>query len=323
LPQYYPTPCLQSAAPNASGDELQMCEYELSNVIDAPPSRSPATEYQWLSTHAVEARSTGVAREERPLQHRATSTVRTPKYKREDRASQDPQAGSSTVSGSSISNGTRASDPGQSNPGSCIVSPIPSLCRARARALTIASTSRFLRLEQTELRRDGRVQNAYDDTPSVDASDENGGRSFRSQESPFTRRVKEKLREAHAHNEELPRKPSQQTAELHALAGECKRELETPGTKFESLSPVRVFTVAGFHNLEPLLHEQEQLKAMDSSTQPAPCADGEVNLRRTHPLNLRSNKPKLLMGPRKHKLPPAPGSVMDRVMILEGRDPVR
>jgi hypothetical protein len=187
--------------------------------------------------HAVETPSTAVAQEKRPFRHCAMSTIRTSKYKKEDRTSQERQEGSSE---GRISNGTRALDPGQISPGNCLVSPIPSLCRARARALTIASTSGFLRLEETELRGGGSVQSAHNDTPSEDAQYEDAKRSFRSHESPFTRRVKEKLRQAHAYNEESPRKL---TAELHALSGGSNRELETPGRMFKTLSHVCVFSV--------------------------------------------------------------------------------
>ena len=219
-----------------------MCEYELSDGTHAPPSPLSTARYQSLPAHAVETQSTAVAREERPLRHCAMSTIGTSNYKKEDRTSQDRQEGSSTTSEGCISNGTRTLDPGQSSPGNCIVSPIPSLCRARARALTIASTSEFLCLEETRLR-GGNVQNTHDDTSSKDAQYENGKRSFRSHESPFTRRVKEKLRQAHAYNEESPRKLSQQTAELHALGGRSDRELETSGRKFKSPSRVWMFSV--------------------------------------------------------------------------------
>jgi hypothetical protein len=305
LPQYHPTPCPQSSASSPSGDESQMSKY---GPMDAQTTPSPTTQHQWLQTQVVEAQSTGEVQEERPFQHRPTSTsIRTSKYKREDRTSQDPLATKSTGSESSTSNDPRISDPGQSRSRSCAISPILPLSRARVRAHTIVRTPGFPRQEQTGLRERSRAQNAYDGATSVD-----GKRPFRSHESPFTHRVKEKLRQrqAHALNEELPRKPHQRTAELRASTRECNREPDTPGTKF------KFFMVCLFSHLEPLSQEREQLSL---STRNASCADGEESLRRTQLFNL-PEKPKLLMGPRKCKLSPGTGSVMKRVRMLEELD---
>jgi hypothetical protein len=227
LPQYHPTPCPQSSASSPFGNESQMCKYR---PMDPQPTPSPTTQHQWLQTQVVEVQSTGEVQEERPLQHRGTSTIRTSKYKREDRTSQDPLATKSTGWESSISNDARTLDSGQSSSGGAI-SPISSLSRTPVRAQTIVGTPGFLRLEQMGLRERSRAHNAYDGATSVD-----GKHSFGSYESPFTHRVKEKLRrrQAHALNEELPRKPNQRTTELRASTGECNREPDTPGTKFES-----------------------------------------------------------------------------------------
>jgi hypothetical protein len=214
-----------------------VCEYELSDRVNVPPSPLFTAQYQSLPAHAVEPQSTALAREERLLRQCAMSTIRASKHKKEDRTSQDRQERNSTASEGSISNVTRTLDPCQSSPGNCIVSPIPSLCRAHARALTITSTSGLLCLEEKGLRGGGNVQNAYNDTSSEDAQDENGKRSFRSHESPFTRSVKEKLRQAHAYNEESPRK----------LSGGSDRVPETSGKKFKSPSRVWTFSV-----LDPL-----------------------------------------------------------------------
>ena len=301
MPQYHPTPCPQ----NAVSSELPL--------IDTPLSQSSTAQHQWVPTHAIEIPSTEVPREERPLQHRATSAIRTLKYNREDRTSRDSQASSNTMSESSISDDTRVLDLDQSNSRSCIVSSMPSPCRARARALTIASRSGFLCLEQTELRGGGRVRSASHDTPDVNAMDEERERSFRRHESPFTRRVKEKLRQAHGYNEELSSKPNQQNTELRTPTGDGRRYCELQILGANSSIPVACRHVLSdwLLCLEPLSHEQEQLETMSAS-----CTNREVILRRPEPL-----KPKLLMGSRKQKLPPAPGSVMDRVRILEGQNP--
>jgi hypothetical protein len=194
--------------------------------MDAQPTPSPTT-HQWLQTQVVEAHSTGEVQEERLLQHRIVSTIRTSKYKREDRTRQDPLETKSTGSESSIRNDTRISDPGQSRSGSHAISRISPLSWARVRAHTIVGAPGFPCLEKLGLLECSRTQNAYDGATIVD-----GKLSFRSHESPFTHRVKEKLRQrqAHALNEELSRKPNQRTAE----SGQCHREPDTPGTTFES-----------------------------------------------------------------------------------------
>ncbi|KAI0304559.1 hypothetical protein BC826DRAFT_976891 [Russula brevipes] len=111
----------------------------------------------------------------------------------------------SSTHGSSIAN--------QSNSGNRIVSPIPSLRRARARALTIGGTSGYSRQEQKELEGGVRTQGSHSDEPP----DEDDRWDLRSRESPFSSRVKEKLRQVHAYDEESPREPFKQAVRLPAL----------------------------------------------------------------------------------------------------------
>ena len=65
--------------------------------------------------------------------------------------------------------------------------------------------------------------------------------------------------------------------------------------------------------LEPLSHPQEQsvINASSVDRDAGPC--------RIKPLYARTAKTKSLMGPRKINVAPAPGSVLDRVRMIEGR----
>ena len=66
--------------------------------------------------------------------------------------------------------------------------------------------------------------------------------------------------------------------------------------------------------LEPLSRSQPST-IKDSVSPPA---DGNANLRRTKPLHVRNAKTRLLMGPRKINVAQTPGSVMERVRMIEG-----
>ena len=158
--------------------------------------------------------------QEGSLQHRAVRTTRSSVYEEEDPTTLDSDAGSGIVSESSISHSTRPSlNTHQSSPGTCIISPVPSLCLARARALNIAGTSGFSRLIQTE---GDRNQGTYSD----ECSNGDGRQDFRSYKSRFSRRVKEKLREVHVYDYELPREPSNQAVEPPASAEDAERKDE-------------------------------------------------------------------------------------------------
>jgi hypothetical protein len=171
LPNYQPTRSSWSTTPCV---ESQLCEY----LSDETPHRRPA--------QAIGTQFSSMGREERPFQHRAGA--RSSIFKQDDI---DSQASGSTVSESFTSYSTRPlSNTHESSPGNYIVSPVPSLCRARVRALTITGTSGFSRLGGTE----------EDGNPSIRGDRRSNGadrRNFRSYGSPFSQRVKEKLREAH------------------------------------------------------------------------------------------------------------------------------
>lgn len=196
--------------------------------MDGSPLQAATAHVHRLLPPAFEAQRSRMNLKKGSFQRHVMSSTRSESSinKEEDNSSPDSQAGDGTVSGSLISNTTEASsDTDQSSPGSCTVSPIPSLCRARSRALTITRTSGFSHLGQTELQG---VQGAHGDR----CSDGEERRDFRSCVSPFSRRVKEKLQQVHAHHEESLGGPSKKAVELPALAEDAERNcgLETLGT---------------------------------------------------------------------------------------------
>ena len=139
------------------------------------------------------------------LQHRA---VRRSSVYEEDTTTPESDVGSGTVSESSMSQSTRPSlNTHQSSPRSHIISPVTSLCRARARAQTTAGTSGVSRLNVDK--NQGTRGGGYS----------NGG----GYESRFSRRVKEKLREVHVHDYESPRAPSNQAVGQRASAEDAER----------------------------------------------------------------------------------------------------
>jgi hypothetical protein len=197
LPNYQPTRSSWSTTPTV---ESQMREYpsdETHRMVDVLPFQEAN---QRLPEQVIGAHFPSMAREEPSFRHGAG--IRSSLFKEEDRASTECHAGGSTVFGISTSHRTQpSSNPRQSSPGSYIVSPIPSLFRARARALTITSTSGLSRLRGTD---GDRNQGVHGDG----CSNGDGRRDFRGYESPFSRRVKEKLREAHVSNSEASGGPS-------------------------------------------------------------------------------------------------------------------
>ena len=170
---------------------------------------------QRLPEQVIAAHFPSVAQEEPSFRHRPG--IRSSLFKEEDRASTECHASDSTVSGNSTSHRTRPSlNAHQNSPGSYIVSPVPSLFRARARALTITSTSGLSRTGGTD---GDRNQGVYGDgCPNGD-----GRRYFRSYESPFSRRVKEKLRETHVSDSEASGGPRNQAVDLLTSDGDADR----------------------------------------------------------------------------------------------------
>ena len=186
---------------------------ETSRLVDALPFQGAN---QRLPEQVIGVQFPSMAREEPSFRHRAR--IKSPLFKEEDRTGAECHAGVSTVSGNYTSNRTRPStNTYQSRPGSHIVSPVPSLFRARARALAITSTSGLLRSGGTH--GDG-SQGVHGDR----FSDGDGRRDFRSYESPFSWRVKEKLREAHVSNPEASGgQPSNQAVDLLASDADVDR----------------------------------------------------------------------------------------------------
>jgi hypothetical protein len=211
LPNYQPTRSSWSTTPSV---ESQMREYppdESPRMIDVFPFQGAN---QRLPEQVIATHFPSMAREEPSFRYRAG--IRSSLFK-EDRTSTECHTGGSTVSGNSTSHGTRpSSNAHQNSPGSYIVSPVPSLFRARARALTITSASGLSRFGGTD---SDRNQGVHGDG----CSNGDGRRNFQSCESPFSRRVKEKLREAHVSNSEASGGPSNQAVDLLASDEDADR----------------------------------------------------------------------------------------------------
>ena len=176
----------------------------MSLEVDAPLSRLITAHSHHLPAYAVGARSTGVAQEERQFQNGTVRAIRSSEI-----TSWDHQTGGDCVFESSVNDGACESDPNQGNARSHSVSPVPSLYRARERAVTGAHCSEFLGREQMQIERWQRRSRNPSCRTYGDAKNGDGSRDFRSYESPFTQRVREKLRRVHGSGE-----PSQETAEL-------------------------------------------------------------------------------------------------------------
>ncbi|KAI9512502.1 hypothetical protein F5148DRAFT_992221 [Russula earlei] len=257
---------------------------EMSLVVDESPSRGVPGQDRQLSAQAVEVRSPRTKREKWPFPlYSARSSI----VKKEDVAAPDAPAGGGIIPENSVSDDTDASPKTQENtPGTRIVSPVPSLCQARSNALPIAGSSRYSHVEQTKLQGGVRNQGSHGDR----CSNGGGTRDFRTNESPFSRRVKEKFEQIHAYGQESHSELSQPTAEPHTSA-----EIEAPPS------------------------HTEPLDIKDPSTRSVLHLDGDKSVRRIRPLYVGTAGPKLLMGPRKLNTAPAPGSVMDKVRMIEGR----
>lgn len=285
LPNYQPT---RSSWSNTPSVESQTREYpfdETPRMIDVLSFQGAN---QQLPEQVIAEHFPRVAREEPSFRHRAG--IRSSLFKEEDRTSIECHAGGSTASRNSTTHRARPpSNAHQSGPGSYIVSPVPSLFRARARALTITNTSGLSRLRRTDGDRNQGVHGDY--------SNGNGRRYFRSYESPFSRRVKEKLREVRVSDSEASRQPSNQAVDLFASDEDADR-------------------YGSPEILECPSHPQGSSNIRDVASSPASCTKLPV----IKPLRVRTAKPRLLMGPRNPNVATSPGSVMDKVRMIEGRD---
>lgn len=169
---------------------------ETSLLVDESPIRAAIAQEQ-RSAQTIVARAPMMHVEEGSSHHLPVSGTRSP----EGTTRVGSQAGcGSSVSESSMSNDTRAlSNTPQLSPGDCVTSRTPSLCRARDRAMVVQGNGH---------------------------SNGDGKRDVRSYESPFSRRVKEKLRQVQAHTDESPREPGRRIV-LSAKDPEhdCEREI--------------------------------------------------------------------------------------------------
>ncbi|KAF8260743.1 hypothetical protein EI94DRAFT_1747676 [Lactarius quietus] len=191
----------------------------MSLEVDSPPSQLIAAHTHRLPVYAIGARSTGVGQEGQQFQNGA---IRSSENKV---TSLDHQTGGGCVFEGSVNDGSRETDLDQGNARrGHSVSPVPSLYRPRES--TASYYSEDLRCGQTQA---GRRQTSSRNPSSRtygDAKDGGGSRNFRNYESPFTQRVREKLRRVHKSGE-----PNQETSELHAsIEGPeltCKPETST------------------------------------------------------------------------------------------------
>jgi hypothetical protein len=173
---------------------------------------------QQIPTQAIETQFPSMDQEEEgSFRQRPIRRTRSPVYKEEDTTIPDSHAGSDAVSERYTNHGTQPSpNTHQSSPGSCIVSPDSSLYRAHTRALTITGASGFSRLKQTE---DDGNQGIYGD----ECSNVDGRQDFRRYQSPFSRRVKEKLRAAHVYDHGPPGESSNQAVDLPTWTEDAER----------------------------------------------------------------------------------------------------
>lgn len=195
---------------------------ETSPVIDGFPTRVTAALSPW-QRQTIETESPLPNRE-----HRAVSSARSSVHHEGGTTSPDAQSGGGAVPEHSMRNDTRAlsTTTYQNSHGNHVVSPTPSLCRARARALMLTGTSGFSHLEQPQTQ--GGVRNQ--DVQGDGHLNGDGRRDFRSYESPFSRRVKEKARRLQSRSEDSPREGSKGIVELpSAKNAERRCELEIQG----------------------------------------------------------------------------------------------
>ena len=196
LANYEPTRSSWSTTPTVESQTREHPSDETPRMTDVLPfqgmNRRPPEQ-------VIGAHFPSMAREEPSFRYRAR--IRSSLFK-EDKTS--------TESGNFTSHRTRPSPKARrSSPKSHLISPVPSLFRARARALTITGASGLSRLGGTD---DDMNQGVHSNgCPNGD-----GRRDFWSYESPFSRRVKEKLREAHVPKSEASRGPSNQAVDLLA-----------------------------------------------------------------------------------------------------------
>jgi hypothetical protein len=167
-------------------DVLPVDEGEMSLEVDSP---SIGAHSHHLLAYAVGARSTGVAHEEQQFQNGA---IRSPENKI---TSLDHQTCGDRMLESSINDGHREGQ-GNARRGHR-VSPVQSLHQARERAVTVAHRSEFLRREQTQIERRQRKSRNFSCRTYGDTKNGTGSHDFRSYETPFTQRVREKLRRVH------------------------------------------------------------------------------------------------------------------------------
>ena len=217
-------------------DVSPVVEGELSLEVDSP---SIGAYSHHLLAHADGARSTGVVHEEQQFQNGA---IRSPENKV---TNLDHHTCGDCVYESSVNDGHREGQ-GNARRGHR-VSPVQSLHRARERAVTVAHRSECLRREQTQIERwQRRSRNfscrTYGDTKNGSGS-RDPGRDFRSYGTPFTQRVREKLRRVHEPGEE----PAGLHASIEGTGSEmnCEPETLTLNASARRVLPEEILESAG------------------------------------------------------------------------------
>jgi len=188
LRDYEPTRSSWSTTPSV-GSQIHEYPDKTPHMIDGLPLQTFTTQHQRLPVQAIGTQFPSMDREERAFQDRARA--RSSIFKQGDKINSH-----------------------ESSPGNYIVSPVPSLCRARARALMITGTSESSRQGGSD---GDRNQGVHGDR----CLNGNDRRDFRSYESPFSRRVKEKLRGAH-----ISRGPSDRAMKFLASAEDREQNRE-------------------------------------------------------------------------------------------------
>jgi len=165
--------------------------------------------WQRLPRQTIETESPLTDRE-----HRAVGSARSSVHEEGGTASPDAQAGGGAMPEHSMNDTRALSTTYQNGHGNYVVSPTPSLCRARARALMITGASGISHFEQPQTQGGVRNQDVHGSGHLNDSED--GRRDFRGYESPFSRRVKDKTRRVQAHR-------SKRTVELPSSAKDTER----------------------------------------------------------------------------------------------------
>ncbi|KAI0274990.1 hypothetical protein BC834DRAFT_24965 [Gloeopeniophorella convolvens] len=305
------TPCLHKNASNSipglSGNERQPYQRAFGDqpaLVNILP-RHTVVERDHGPFSTTVGTPTELAQGGRYSRHHVFNVMRTSRSEEfGDAPSLSPEPGICATSVNASQEEVRKGVPDQGNHSHCNTSPALSLRRARQRALTITGAPEVLHpRKQEESQGVGHMvlhgNNKYEDNTA----------KVRCYESPFAQRVREKLRQAHAgdHDETSLSTATTQYESLGTVDSGSSPSGSVSGTTSDRL----LFP-------HPPSDESEGLEMSCPSKTPESGGDAHVQLHRIAPYYQRTTRPDVVM-PRRPKLVPAPGSVMDRVMMLEER----